>query len=129
MDNKSLTAVNTSLKAEGINYAFQEWNDKPIYPYWVGEYIEVEPVNEDGYEQTTFYLNGFARGESAFSQLEADKETIKQLFDSSYGKRFISDGSAIAIFYGQANGNVPTQDPDLKRMEITLTIKEWKGEN
>lgn len=112
----------------GLNYDFMEFSE-PAYPYFTGEYQEVPPMSEDGEQETSFILNGFARdvGEdkTAYLELENAKEKIAAYFSKVSGKTIITDkGSAVAVFY--ANSLViPTGDSELKRLQINLTIKEW----
>ena len=48
MTQESLAYINTALTNAGINYEFMEWTSELVYPYFVGEYSEPEPMNEDG---------------------------------------------------------------------------------
>ena len=107
-----------------IPYEFGEWTSAIQYPYYVGEITEDEPMTEDGAESSTMILNGFHRGE--FIDLERDKQTIKQHFHPVCGLRGKTESGAIAVYYGGAF-YVPTNEADLKRIQINLVIKEWKG--
>ena len=112
-----------------LNYDFMEWTSKPVYPYFTGEYQEIPTSSEDGEQETTFILNGFARDvgndKTAYLELENAKEKIANYFSKVSGKTVITDkGSAVAVFY--ANSLViPTGDAELKRLQINLTSKEW----
>lgn len=112
-----------------LNYDFMEWTSTPAYPYFTGEYQEIEPLYEDGMQETSFILNGFARdvGEekSAYLELEDAKEKIEACFGKVGGKTVTTDiGTVVAIFY--AGGfPVATGDAELKKIQINLTIKEW----
>ena len=108
-----------------VPYEFGEWTSDVQYPYFVGEYSEDPPTTEDGFEQSTFILNGFHRGKCI--DLETVKEKIKKHFHSIYGLRTATDSGSIAVFYGGAFP-VPTNEAELKRIQINLNIKEWKGE-
>ncbi len=108
----------------GLNYEFGRMSKSPPpYPYWVGEYTEAEPVTEDGKETATFILTGFVRGK--YIDLEKQKLLIKSHF--KHGVTKVTDnGAAVAVFY--AGGyNIPTEDIDLKKCQINLSIKQWKG--
>jgi hypothetical protein len=107
-----------------IPYEFGEWTSDIQYPYYVGEITEDMPMTEDGAESSTLILNGFHRG--AYIDLERDKQAIKQHFHPVCGLRGMTEHGAIAVFYGGAF-NVPTNEADLKRIQINLVIKEWKG--
>lgn len=105
-----------------INYEFGQWTSHPVpYPYWVGEYNELESINEDGMQETTFILTGTTR--NSWLELENDKKKIEQLFKDKTA--ILSNGNGIAVFYVNAL-LVPVDDAELKRMQINLQIKEWK---
>lgn len=116
-----LNFISTVLSTAGINYEFGQWSSEPAYPYFVGEYNEAEPVNEDGMIQSTFILNGFSRG--SWLDLETSKTTIEHLFSNRV--QLLPGGSGVGIFYAGAM-IVPENDAELKRMQINLVIKEWK---
>lgn len=124
MSKAVLKAVSDGMAAIGMNYEYQEWTDDPIYPYFTGEYQEFEPLNEDGMQETSFILTGFTRG--SYSDLEAAREKIEKKFNPISGYKVNTDDSVVAIFYALALSNVPTGDAELKKIQINLTIKEWK---
>ena len=120
-----LSAVNKGMKDAGLNYQFFEWKGEVPGRYWTGEYQELDPLNEDGMHETSFILVGHTR--SSRLELEKDKEKIQKMFPQCVGSNAIAeDGSAVAIFYAGCLANVPTGDAEMKRMEVNLTIKEWK---
>ena len=120
-----LDAVGQGMKEAGLNYKFGEWKGDPVYPYWVGEYQEIDPLNEDGMHETSFILTGFTRNSRI--KLEEDKDKIQKRFPQCGGYKAIADdGSAVAIFYAGCLANLPTGDAELKKIEVNLTIKEWK---
>lgn len=121
--SKILNIISESMSALGLNYEFGVYNSSPAYPYWVGEYQEAPPVNEDGLQETSFILTGFTRGDPL--GLENDKEKIKSYFPKVGGKVVIAEGSAVAIFYDFTLGNIPTGDAELKKIQVNLSIKEW----
>lgn len=122
MTTAVLEAVSAGMAAISVNYAFMEWKDAPVYPYFVGEYQEIEPYTEDGQQDCDFILTGFTRG--SWSDLEAAKEKIENYFNRIDGYIVIASG-AVAIFYAHSLV-IPTGDAELKKIEIHLTIKEWK---
>ena len=125
MSMNVLDAVDKGMKEAGLNYEFGEWKSDLVYPYWVGEYQELDPLNEDGMHETSFILTGFTRNSRL--ELEREKEKIQKKFPQCGGYKAIADdGSAVAIFYAGCLANVPTGDAELKKIEINLTIKEWK---
>lgn len=126
MSKAVLQTVKKEMDALGINYRFKRRERNPVYPYFTGEYQEVESINEDGMQETQFILTGFARGDSAIDDLEEIKEKIQKHFPQVGGKVAITDsGSAVAIFYASAFENLPTGDAELEKIQINLSIKEW----
>ena len=109
----------------GIPYEFGEWTTNVQYPYFVGEITEDEATTEDGYERSTFMLNGFTRDK--YISLEQLKDKIKKHFHPIYGLRAETESGAISVFYGSAF-YIPTNEADLKRIQINLIIHEWKGD-
>ena len=124
MSKAVLKAVSDGMAAIGMNYEYQEWTDDPVYPYFVGECQEFEPMNEDGMQETSFILTGFTRG--SHLELETAREKIEKQFDPITGNRVIAENSVVAIFYANALSNIPTGDAELKKIQVNLTIKEWK---
>lgn len=119
-----LQYISNQMDAIGIPYEFYEWTSDIVYPYWVGEISEEPIASEDGFEQSTLILTGTHRGKAI--RLEEDKAKIKKHFDPIFGLRGETGSGAIAVFFDRAF-YVPTGEADLKRMQINLTIKEWKG--
>lgn len=125
MSKNLLKVVSAGMAELGIEYEFGEYTKKRIvYPYFVGEYTEQEPMTEDGLQETTFLLSGFSRG--TWLTLENAREKIENYFNKVYGKTvMVDDGSAVAVFYGNSL-IVPTGDEELKKIQINLQCKEWK---
>lgn len=124
MTIEALQFISDSLKNLGINYEFGEWKSEIVYPYFVGEYQESPSMNEDGMQETTFLLTGFSR--ESWLQLEAEKEKIENHFNKVGGTTVITaSGAAVAVFYANSL-IIPTGDDELKKIQINLTIKEWK---
>lgn len=120
-----LKFIKTQMDILAVPYEFGEWT-KPIqYPYWVGEITEGDPITEDGAMESTLILTCFQRG--TYAAIETEKEKIRKHFHPVHGLRGQTDSSAIAVYYGGAF-YVPTGEKDLKRMQINLNIKEWKGD-
>ena len=129
MTKAGLEIISDAMDSLGLNYGFMgddlEYDDEgnPIYPYFVGEYQENEPTDESGLQETSFLLSGFSRG--SWFALENAKEEISAYFAKVGGKTVIADnGSAVAIFYANSLV-VPTEDAELKRIQINLDVKEW----
>ena len=129
MSKAVLKTIKESMKELGINYQFKKWKGHPKYPYFVGSYQEVPTPGEDGMQETSFILTGFARSDGNVDgvlQLENEKEKIENYFNTVSGKVANVDGSAVAIFYANTFGDLPTGDAELEKIEINLTIKEWR---
>ena len=117
--------INDAMTSLGLEYNFMEYAGNPVvYPYFVGEVTETEGVTEDGLQESTFLLTGFSRG--TWLELEEAREKIENYFNSVSGLTVITDsGSGVAIFYAHSLV-VPTGDAELKKVQINLSIKEWK---
>lgn len=124
MSKHVLKIVSDAMQALGIEYGLGTYAGNPIvYPYFVGEYTETEPMTEDGLQESTFLLTGFSR--DSWLTLENAKERIQDYFDKVSGKVVMADdGSAVAVFYAYAL-IVPTGDAELKSIQIQLSVKEW----
>ena len=119
-----LKIISDAMDALDITYDFKKWQGKPPKMYFVGEYQEVESVDEDGEQETQFILSGFSRGNVA--ALEEAKNKIKKYFPQVGGRLATTDsGSRVAIFYASAFGNLPTGDAELEKIQINLKVKEW----
>lgn len=119
-----LKFINEQMAILSIPYEFGEWSSAIKHPYFTGEITEEPITTEDGLEQSTLLLNGFHRGK--YVDLEEIKEKIKKHFHPIHGLRGQTESGSIAVFYGGAF-YVPTNEADLKRIQINLIIKEWKG--
>lgn len=122
MSISALRFISEKLEKLKIPYAFEEWtaNEVPD-PYFVGEYNEVESTEreENGYQETTFILTGTGR---KWLGLEQAKEIIENNITET---AILRNGNGIAVFYSNSFP-VPTGDAELKRIQINLTIKEWR---
>ena len=120
-----LKFINEQMTAIAVPYEFGLWSSAVKYPYFVGEITEEPTMTEDGLEESTMLLTGFHRGN--LIDLETVKEKIKSHFSPVYGLRGKTDsGSSIAVFY-DGSFYVPTGEADLKKIQINIKIKEWKG--
>jgi hypothetical protein len=127
MSKAVLKTIKDSMKEIGVNYQFKKWKGHPIYPYFVGSYQEVPNPLEDGMQETSFILTGFARSDGNVDgvlQLEEAKEKIEAYFNSAVANT--DSGSVVAIFYANTFGDLPTGDAELEKIEINLTVKEWR---
>lgn len=125
MSKDVLKIISDTMVFLGLEYGFAEYAADPVvYPYFVGEYTETEGFTEDGLQESSFLLTGFSRG--TWLELEEARERIENYFNRVSGLTVITDsGSGVAIFYAHSLV-VPTGDAELKKVQINLTIKEWK---
>ena len=120
---EKLKFINEQLEAIGVPYEFGEWSSDVVYPYFVGEITEEPTMTEDGQESSTMLLTGFTR--NGYMELETIKEKIKRHFHPIHGLRGWIGDNAVVVFY-EGSFYVPTDEADLKRIQINLQIKEWK---
>ena len=111
MTIEGLNYISNLLESLNIPYEFMEWTSDIPETYWVGEYQEIEPLNEDGMEECNFILTG--------------KELLKDTLGCDGITDIMGSGSGIAIMYMTAYP-VPSVEFGVHRLEITLRIKEWK---
>lgn len=123
MTNNVLKTVKAAMQELGLEYAFRRFRKKPEYLYFVGDYMETDPMTEDGLQECTFTLTGFARGTGSEIALETAKGKIRNYFTLE-GRAFPFDDDIVAIAYGNAQP-IPTEDAELDRIQINLTVKEW----
>lgn len=116
-----LKFISDRLTDAGINYEFGEWKSPIVYPYFTGEYQEESPITEDGLQEAEFVLNGFSRG--SWYLLEQEKAKIEKLFSDCTS--ILPNGSGIDISYS-GTLIIPPDDAELKRIQINLSIKEWR---
>ena len=119
-----LKFINEQMDMISVPYEFMEWTSPVSYPYGVGEITEDPITTEDGAEQSTLLLTYFHRGKMI--DLLTIKEKIKKHFPPIYGLRGETEGGAIAVFY-DGFLTIPSGEADLKKIQINLKIKEWKG--
>lgn len=124
MTPQALNYISGRLRDAGLNYHYIRYNHGaagPVYPYYVGSYKENDAVAEDGGQEATITVTGWTRGE--WLDLEQDKAKIKALFPV-VGHAVVLTGSGLVVSYVRAQP-IPTGDPDLKRIDITLHAIEW----
>lgn len=117
--------IDKQMTVIAVPYQFGEWSSDVKYPYFVGEITEEPITTEDGAEESTLILTGWNRGK--YIVLEEAKKKIKKHFPIIEGLRAETDSGAIAVFFDGAFP-VPSGEGDLKKIEIHLKIKEWKGD-
>lgn len=121
MTPEGLNFISDALKPL-INYHFLYYKtDRVEYPYWVGEYIETEYSAETNYQETPFILTGVTRG--SYLELEKQKEIIKKAFRDK--RAILSNGAGIAVYFDYSMP-IRTDDIELQKIQINLTIQEWE---
>lgn len=124
MIETALGIVNEELNNIKIPYEFMMWTATVDDRYWVGEYLETKTDSEDGYEEGTLILTGTTK--DLWSVLMNDRARIKDHFPKIEGLRKTTDKGAVVIFYDNSTP-LRTGDANLKRIQVNMTIKSWKG--
>ena len=122
---EKLKFINEQMTAIAVPYEFGQWSSAVTYPYFVGEITEEPTVTEDGLEESTMLLTGFYRGN--LIDLETIKERIKSHFSPICGLTGQMDSGSIIVVFFDGAFYIPTGEADLKKIQINLKIKEWKG--
>lgn len=123
MTIEGLGFITNCFAEMGIPYEFMEWTQKVSFPFFVGEYSEIEPMNESGLEEGTFILTGTTT--KKYMELESVKNQVKGYFGTDGLTAILDSGSGIAIAY-DTSFPVPTDEKGLHRIQINLNIKEWR---
>lgn len=122
---KVLNFIKNEFEKLKIPYSFGEWSDEKVpNPFFTGEMTEVPQTTEDGYKESTFILNGFGR--CSLLEFEKVRAKIEKHFNPVTGLRTtFDDGSGVVIFY-ENTLVIPLEEMEFKRIQINLTIKEWR---
>jgi len=121
---EALNVISQELEKLNIHYQFGRWQNDIVYPYFVGECDAKEFVSENNYQEGTCFLNGFSRKD--LLELMQLSEKIKKHFADF--RTITEGGSGISITVA-AFSVIPQEDAELKRIQITLNIKEWSVNN
>ncbi|SEA15892.1 hypothetical protein SAMN04515656_104144 [Eubacterium aggregans] len=114
-------AFSVMMEILDVPCEYQTWTQVVSYPYWVYEILGSPVVSEDGMEELTIILTGFSKGKAL--PLAQAEGRIKQYF--KHGVTVTDDdGSTICFSYGGFQ-SVSTGAPDLKRIDITISVKKW----
>lgn len=120
-----LGIMQKQLTAIGIPYEFMRWTSASTpSTHWIGEYVETPTDTEDGYKEGTFILTGTFTG--SWLELETQRAKIEDHFPRIGGLRIHTDDGTVVIFYANAS-HIDTGEANLKRIQINLEIKIWKG--
>lgn len=125
MSKLAAKVIADGFKELKIEYGFGIYAKNPvIYPYFVGDYTESESFSEDGLVESTWSLTGFSR--DTWETLETAREKIEKYFDRIDGKIVRADDGSIIVCSYAGSLIVPTGDPELKKIQINLNVKEWR---
>ena len=122
MNTETLSYINKLLKESGIHYSFVRWNGELVFPYWIGEYSEVDSVYEDGMVESDFILTGTT--EESWLTLQHEKEKIEKLLDKV--TTILESGIGLSISF-ERSLIVPTESDTLKRIQMNFSIREWRN--
>lgn len=123
MTIEGLGFITNCFAEMGIPYEFMEWTQEVSFPFFVGEYSEIESPNEDGLEEGTFILTGVTT--RSYLELEVVKEMVKNYFGKDGLTAILDSGSGIAVSY-ETSFPIPIDEQDIRRIQINLSIKEWR---
>lgn len=121
-----LGIVKNAMLSNNIPYEFMRFTSDVEDRYWVGEYSEVTTDTEDGYNEYTMMLTGTTQ--NAWLELIKDSEKIKDHFPQIGGLRTANKEGVVVIFYDNSFP-IDTGEENLKRIQVNLHIKSWKGMN
>lgn len=123
MTIEALNYIDKCMEELEIPYEFLEWKSDITFPYFIGEYSEIESLSEDGKEEGTLIITGTTDGD--FLDLETIKEKLKIYFPYYGRTAILENGSGIAVFYS-SSFPVPTGVQGLERIQINLNVTEWR---
>lgn len=121
-----LGIIKAEMQIIEVPYEFMRWSPPGQDAFFVGEYTEVSTDTEDGYNEYTMMLTGTTQG--SWLELEQQKAKIKDHFPQIGGFRKATEKGVVVIFYDNSFP-IDTGEADLKRIQINLHIKTWKGMN
>lgn len=123
MTTEALKYICDCMEELSIPYEFMEWTKELSFPFFVGEFSEIEGINEDGMRPCTFILTGTTN--HSYLELLAMKEMIENYFTDTGKTAILDSGSGIAVSYSNSFP-VPTGETGLRRIQINLNIQEWR---
>lgn len=122
MNTKTLSYITKLLMDSGIHYSFVRWNGELVFPYWIGEYSEVDSIYEDGMVESDFILTGTT--EESWLTLQQEKEKIEKLLRN---KTIVLDSGIGVCIDFERSLIVPTESDTLKRIQMNFSVKEWRN--
>ena len=110
-----LTILNNEMEKLDIPYTFNEWDKDVELPQFIGEISESPTLDEDGKNEYSFILTGYATNYTYLF------DVAKQL-KTKYKPSLIVDGCVI-----QYNNTITVDNgtDDLRQIQINMTIKKW----
>ena len=110
-----LTILNNEMEKLDIPYTFNEWDKDVELPQFIGEISESPTLDEDGKNEYSFILTGYATN---YSYLFGVGKQLK----TKYKPSLIVDGIVI-----QYNNTITVDNgtDDLRQIQINMTIKKW----
>lgn len=122
MTTETLGYITQLLTDSGLNYAFGRWNGDLVFPYWIGEYSETDSMYEDGMLESDFILTGTTEG--TWLELQEEKEKVEKLFRDR--TTILASGVGVSMSF-ERSLIVPTESDTLKRVQINISVKEWRN--
>lgn len=122
MNTETLSYITKLLMDSGIHYSFVRWNGELVFPYWIGEYSEVDSIYEDGMVESDFILTGTT--EESWLTLHQEKEKIEKLLRN---KTIVLDSGIGVCIDFERSLIVPTESDTLKRIQMNFSVKEWRN--
>lgn len=122
MNTETLSYINRLLIDSGLHYSFVRWNGELVFPYWIGEYSEVDSIYEDGMVESDFILTGTT--EESWLTLQQEKEKIEKLLRN---KTIVLDSGIGVCIDFERSLIVPTESDTLKRIQMNFSVKEWRN--
>ena len=110
-----LEILKNEFKELGLPYTYDEWDKETSLPQFIGEIYELPTVDEDGMNEYTFILTGYA---TSYSELFAFSEQLKRKYKTS------AIVGGVVIKYDSTT-TIDNGTEDLKQIQITLKIKQW----
>ena len=110
-----LTIMNEELSKMNIPYTFDTWDKEVELPQFIGEILEEPTLDEDGRNEYSFILTGYATN---YSYLFEVGEKLREKYKNS------DIVKGVVIKYDKLI-TVDNSIEDLKQVQITLKIKEW----
>ena len=110
-----LKILKKELENMNIPYTFDEWDKDYELPQFIGEILETPTIDEDGRNEYSFILTGYATN---YTYLFSVAEQLKTKYKTSA----IVD--SVVIKYDNTT-TIDNGTDDLKQIQITFKIKDW----